>query len=65
MRLAFQSYGRGLGAGASLPLRASAVRASHYRGGTECALCADCPRYRSADGLFRTLAARLMRRSRV
>ena len=28
-------------------------------------MCADCPRYRSADGLFRTLAARLIRRSRI
>ncbi|MGD0703696.1 MAG: hypothetical protein ABSA02_27910 [Trebonia sp.] len=36
----------------------------HYRGGTECALCLDCLRFRSAGGRIRQLAAILARRSR-
>jgi hypothetical protein len=35
----------------------------HYRGGTECALCLDCLRFRSADGRIRRLVAILRRRS--
>jgi hypothetical protein len=29
----------------------------HFRGGTECSLCLDCPRFRTAQGRFRRLAA--------
>jgi hypothetical protein len=35
----------------------------HYRAGTECALCLDCPRFRPATGLWR-LVAILLRRPR-
>ena len=34
----------------------------HYRPGTECSLCADCPRYRSASGLGALIAGLLTRR---
>jgi hypothetical protein len=36
----------------------------HYRGGTECALCIECPRYRSAGRLLWRLKA-LLRRQRA
>jgi hypothetical protein len=36
----------------------------HYRGGTNCALCLDCLRFRSVDGRIRQLAVILLRRSR-
>jgi hypothetical protein len=35
----------------------------HYRRGTECALCVDCPRFRPSGGLLRRLAAGLLRRA--
>jgi hypothetical protein len=36
----------------------------HYRSGTECALCPDCPRFRLAPGLAGRLAATLRRHLR-
>ncbi len=36
----------------------------HYRAGSECALCADCPRFRPSAGLLRRFAAGVARRAR-
>jgi len=36
----------------------------HYRSGTECAVCAECPGFRPPAGPLRRFAARLARRAR-
>jgi hypothetical protein len=39
------------------------VAHEHYRAGTQCALCIDCPRFRPSGGTLRRLAAGLLRRA--